>query len=281
MVKPRGLCYNNSWLKVKELVESGPSRENIMGRRQGGGTEVCMKTVLITGGNKGIGFACAKEFAKNGYHVILAGRDEGKLRDAQNRLNYENCVHVLWDVADISTAALAIQRADSLFGDIDVFVNNAGIVTQEDIDGVDFLEKTESAWDQTMNINLKGLFFSLQAEAKYMIGKGIRGHIVNLCSEMGFRAADNAYCISKWGVRGLTMGLARRLARDGIILNGIAPGETATEILRQKEGERVPINSPRGERAMPSEIAEAIFFLANSQNIIGEILVSDGGRRLH
>ena len=77
------------------------------------------------------------------------------------------------------------------------------------------------------------------------------------------------------------MGLAKRLSKEGIILNGVAPGETATEIFRRKEGEHFAINSPRGERAMPHEIAEAIYFMANSANIIGEILVSDGGRRLH
>ena len=114
-----------------------------------------------------------------------------------------------------------------------------------------------------------------------MIENKIEGHLVNVCSEMSFRDAYDAYCISKWGARGLTQGLAKRLAKDNIILNGIAPGETATEILRQEEGKPFKIDSPRGERAMPSEIAEAIYFLANSKNIIGKVLVSDGGRSLY
>ncbi len=240
-----------------------------------------MKTVLITGGNKGIGFACAKQFLDNGYHVMIAGRSKERLEDALSRLNSNKAAYVLWDVADISAAAPAISAAHAIFGDIDTFINNAGIVTDEDITGKDFLEKTEEAWDATMNTNLKGLFFAIQAQARYMIGQGIEGHIVNVCSEMSFRPAYNAYTSSKWGARGLTMGLAKRLAKDGIVLNGIAPGETATEIFRRPEGERKAINSPRGERAMPQEIAEAIYFLANSKNIIGEVLVSDGGRRLH
>ena len=131
-----------------------------------------------------------------------------------------------------------------------------------------------------MNVNLKGVYFAVQKEAKYMIDKGIAGNIVNVCSEMGFRPACDAYAVSKWGVRGLTEGLGKLLAKYSIVLNGIAPGETATEIIKQKEGEIKKIDSPRGVQASPLEIAEAIYFLGTNKNIIGEILISDGGRRL-
>ena len=239
-----------------------------------------MGTVLVTGANKGIGFASAKLFLNNGYNVILAGRSEERLIAAKERLN--NAVeYVVWDVSDIHQAPIALAQAHKYYGNIDTIVNNAGIVSDEDITGSDFLDKTEEAWDKTMNTNLKGLFFAIQAEAKYMIQHNISGHIVNVCSEVSYRVAYNAYRASKWGALGLTKGLGRRLARDHIILNGVAPGETATEIFRVEEGLPVKINSPRGERAMPSEIAEAIFFLANSKNIIGEVLISDGGRSLH
>lgn len=239
-----------------------------------------MKTVLITGANKGIGFATAKLFLNNGYHVILAGRNEQRLIEAKEKLS--NAVeYIVWDVSDIQQAAIALAHAHRYYGNIDTIVNNAGIVSTEDITGGDFLDKTEQAWDETMNINLKGLFFAIQAEAKYMIQNSISGHIVNVCSEMSYRAAYNAYTISKWGALGMTKGLGRRLAQEHIILNGVAPGETATEIFRTEEGIPVKINSPRGERAMPAEIAEAIYFLANSKNIIGQVLISDGGRSLH
>lgn len=239
-----------------------------------------MGTVLITGANKGIGFATAKLFLSNGYHVILAGRSEERLIAAKEKLN--NAVqYVVWDVSDIHQAPIALAKAHQYYGNIDTIVNNAGIVSDEDITRVDFLEKTEEAWDATMNTNLKGLFFAIQAEAKYMIQHNIAGHIVNVCSEMSYRAAYNAYTISKWGALGMTKGLAKRLAKYQIIMNGVAPGETATEIFRVEEGLPVNIKSPRGERAMPSEIAEAILFLAKSNNIIGEVLITDGGRSLH
>ena len=239
-----------------------------------------MRTVLITGANKGIGFATAKYFQDRGDKVILTGRNEERLRAAAMRLGGEP-QYAVWDVSDIHAAPSVLSELHERVGAIDVFVNNAGIVSDEDIGGTDFLTKTEAAWDITMNTNLKGLFFAIQAQARYMIEHNICGHIVNVCSEMSFRPAYNAYTASKWGALGLTKGLAKRLAPYGITLNGVAPGETATEILRQKEGEPYAINSPRGERAMPSEIAEAIYFVAGSKNMIGSVLLTDGGRSLN
>ena len=232
--------------------------------------------VLITGANKGIGFATAKLFQDKGYKVIITGRNDNKLVKAKEKLG-KNAEYVVWDISDVSSSEKAIEKAHSLFGNINVFVNNAGIVCSDDNGpkSVGFFEKTEEGWDDTMNVNLKGMFFALQAEAKYMRDLGIKGNIINVCSEMGFRPAPFAYGISKWGVRGMTMGIGKELAPLGIVVNGIA-----TEILHQREGDVKHISSPRGVQATPAEIAEAIYFLSKSRNIIGEVLVSDGGRRL-
>ena len=120
-----------------------------------------MRTVLITGANKGIGFATAKYFKEHGDRVVLAGRSEERLRAAVERLG--GCAdYALWDVSDIHAAPSVLRRVHERVGAIDVIVNNAGIVTDEDISGSDFLTKTEQAWDQTMNVNLKGLFFAIQ-----------------------------------------------------------------------------------------------------------------------
>ena len=236
---------------------------------------------LITGANKGIGFATAKMFIDKGYKVLISGRNEKKLSLAKEKLG-KNAEYILWDIADIRSARSVIKKAHSIFGSISVFVNNAGIVCSEDNgpDSVGFFDKTEVGWDETMNINLKGMYFAIQAEAEYMRDFKIKGNIVNICSEMGFRPAPIPYGISKWGVRGMTMGLVKELARYGIVLNALAPGETATEILHQEEGAVKEISSPRGIQATPDEIAESVYFLSQSRNIIGEVLVSDGGRRL-
>lgn len=237
--------------------------------------------VLITGGSKGIGLKTAELFYSCGYNVIISGRKEKKLSEAVKKLG-SRARYIVWDIADVKSAKNKISKAHTMFGKIDVFINNAGIVSSDDIGekSLSFFEKTEFGWDETMNINLKGMFFALQAEALYMKENEIKGNIVNVCSEMGFRPAPFAYGISKWGVRGMTMGVGKELARLGIVVNGIAPGETATEILHQKEDDIKKIESPRGVQASPEEIARDIYYLANSRNIIGEILVSDGGRRL-
>ena len=145
-----------------------------------------MRTVLITGANKGIGFATAKYFWERGDRVILTGRSEQRLRTAIERLG-ENAYYAVWDVTDIHAAQGVLRKVHERVGPIDVIVNNAGIVSDEDITQTHFLTKTEQAWDQTMNTNLKGLFFAMQAEAQYMIDHDIKGHIVNVCSEMSFR----------------------------------------------------------------------------------------------
>ena len=238
-----------------------------------------MKTALIIGGSKGIGFATAKKFLQNGYNVIITGRGEERLKKASAELG--NCPYLIWDIKDVSLAEEYVEKAAEFFGGVDVFVNNAGIVAAAQLDGQYFPNVTEETWDETININLKGVYFLLQAEAKYMKANSIKGHIVNVCSEMGFRAIHCPYGVSKWGVRGMTLGLAKILAHDGIVLNAVAPGETATEILRLEEGVATEMDCPRGIRAVPNEMANAIFFLATDDNMIGTILLSDGGRSLH
>lgn len=243
------------------------------------GVIIMKKTVLVIGGSKGIGFATAKKFMENDFNVIITGRNIERLKKASIALN--NCPYIIWDVKDVSKAEEYVATAHDCFGSIDVFVNNAGIVTDAQWNGEGFPNVSMSTWDDTMDVNLRGIYFLCQAEAKYMIKNAIKGHIVNVCSEMGFRAAPDAYGISKWGVRGMTLGIARSLATHKIVVNAVAPGETATEILRQKEDVITKMDSPRGIRAMPCEIANAIYFLATDDNMIGTILQTDGGRSLY
>ena len=110
---------------------------------------------LITGASKGIGFKTAELFRTNGYKVIITGRNEQKLIDAVGRLG-SNASYLVWDIADVKSAKTAIKKAHLLFGKINVFINNAGIVCDDDIGerAVGFFEKTEAGWDETMNINL-------------------------------------------------------------------------------------------------------------------------------
>lgn len=237
------------------------------------------RTVLVIGASKGIGFATAKIFLENNFNVIITGRDVERLKKASFELN--RCPYMKWDIKEVSRAGEFVENAHNFYGNIDVFINNAGIVTDAQWNGERFPDLSVSTWDETMDINLRGTYFLCQAEAKYMIANSISGHIVNVCSEMGFRAATDPYGISKWGVRGMTLGIARNLAKHKIVVNAVAPGETATEILRQKEGVETKMDSPRGVRSMPYEIGNAIYFLATDDNTIGTILQTDGGRSIY
>ena len=116
-----------------------------------------------------------------------------------------------------------------------------------------------------------------------MLDKNIRGYIVNVCSEMAFRPVWYPYGISKWGLRGLTEGLGRLMAPYGITVNGVAPGQTATDMMGNKPGDPLTEPSiPRGVMSTPEEIATLIHFLASdaARNIMGEIVISDGARHL-
>lgn len=240
-----------------------------------------MGTVLITGANKGIGFACAKKFLSCGYNVIVSGRNEERLKNAVCRLD-GRARYILWDISDTGCAYETVLKAEKLYGEIDTFVNNAGIVHAGQLGWSQkgFLHIDEKCFDETMAVNLKGTYFALQAQCRYMAEKGIKGHIVNLASEMSFSPSPDPYGISKWGVRAMTLGVAKEVAKYGITVNAVAPGETATEILRQKDGDVLSLECPRGRQAHPDEIAESIFFMANSENSIGSVLLSDGGRSL-
>jgi NAD(P)-dependent dehydrogenase (short-subunit alcohol dehydrogenase family) len=118
---------------------------------------------------------------------------------------------------------------------------------------------------------------------KYMVKNGIKGNILNIASSSSLRPAVSAYTISKWGIRGLTMGLARALAPHGITVNGIAPGQTATPMLKKEN--RDNINNPTcplGRWILPEEIANGAVFLVSDMGraVLGDIVYMTGGAAL-
>ncbi len=108
---------------------------------------------------------------------------------------------------------------------IDILVNNAGVNYKGMPDA------TEEEYDKVLDTNLKGVYFLSQMLGKYFVTNNIKGNILNIASASCIRPADSAYTVSKWGIRGLTLGLAKTLAKYGITVNGIAPGPTATPMM--------------------------------------------------
>lgn len=235
------------------------------------------KTALITGGSGGIGFAIAKVFLQQGCEVIIAGTNEEKLSDYCKKLVGGKADYMVIDVTDVDAMAekVSLVSNKSSSGKIDILVNSAGVVSHSD-----FFHMTEKEYDLIMDINAKGTYFMSQAVGKYMIEKKIKGHILNITSSSALRPAWTPYQMSKWAVRGLTLGLADVLLPYGIVVNAIAPGPVATPMLGIHEGDSIYNGDfPSMRYAMPEEIAQlAVFMVSDMGNlIVGDTFYMTGG----
>ena len=241
------------------------------------------KRVLITGGSSGIGLSIAKKCLQEGATVIITGRTENKLEQIKNEINNPLLKILEWDISQISQIEEKLQKAKLLLdGEIDILVNNAGIVN-----GITFPDVAEEIWDKIYATNSKGLFFLTQAVCGQWMKEKKRMHkkVINISSQGGFVGATYPYRMTKWDIAGLTQGLGIKLAPYGIIVNGIAPGLTATNavsyFLKQKENVYCPQN-PIERFALPEEIAElSVFLMSDAVNfIVGQTIVCDGGYSL-
>ncbi len=240
------------------------------------------RTAIITGGTSGIGKTIALTYLKAGANVIITGRTQNKIEDAINSLK-ENVQEdkfiygVPMDLTSVKSITSAFEQIKKLVGssNIDILVNNAGV------NGGGFLSCTEEEYDNVLNTNLKGPFFLTQAFTKYLIDNKIKGNILNIVSSSGIRPAYNSYTISKWGLRGFTEGIARMLAPYNIVVNGIAPGPTATP-MQGKHTDEDEITHPAnltGRMAISQEIADMALMLISDRcrTIIGDIVYMSGG----
>ncbi len=237
------------------------------------------RTALITGGTSGIGYAISKAFLQAGAKVIITGRNKEKVDKACYSLSQETGMNTIsgiqMDNTDVSSFQLKFESIIKMAGQIDILVNNAGIL------GGNINNSTEEEFDKVLQTNLKGVFFLSQLIGRYFKRNNIHGNIMNIASSSSLRPATSAYTISKWGIRGLTLGLARILAPYDIVVNGIAPGPTATPML-MRNGVRDDIvlrKSLAGRYATPEEVASmAVVLVSNmSRMVIGDIVYMTGG----
>lgn len=239
------------------------------------------KKALVLGGAGGIGQGIARQLTAEGAVVALAGRTAEKLRQAAEKI--PNCAgYVVWDVRRPEDAAGKIAEAAELLGGLDVVVNSTGVLTKNDLFD-DVFAITPEDWNYVMEINMRGVYFVCQAAARYMIDHSIRGHIVNIASEMAHVPNVNAYGPSKWGVRCITEGLGVALGHKGITVNGISPGPVSTSMLGVEDGSLVEsAEHPNGRWAFPDEIGKLAAFLASplGESIVGECVLCDGGHAI-
>ena len=232
------------------------------------------KIALITGGSGGIGMGIAKAFLNSGAKVIIAGTNQDKLNHCLSILwgggVGNSCSALILDVLDVKAMPAKVDEAAKLFPEnrIDILVNSAGVVSHSGFENM-----TLEEYDNIMNINARGSYFMSQAVSRFMIGRKIRGHILNVSSSSALRPAWTPYQMSKWAVRGMTLGLADSLLPHGIIVNAIAPGPVATPMLGKFEGDSIYHHAYPSKRfSMPQEIANLAVFMVSS---MGDLIVGD------
>lgn len=239
------------------------------------------KTVLITGGSRGIGKEVALTYAKNGYNVIVNYVSDKTDVDSLKKELEENKIESLLIKADVSNEKevenLVIKSIEK-FGQIDVLVNNAGI-TRDNL----LIRMNSEDFDKVLEINLKGTFLVTKAVTKYMMKKR-QGSIINLASVVGVvgNAGQSNYAASKAGIIGFTKSIAKELASRNIRANAIAPGFISTDmtsVLSDQVKENINSQIPLKRMGTAKEVAELVYFLGSekSEYITGQVINIDGG----
>ena len=247
------------------------------------------RTALVTGAGSGIGRAIALAFAAERAQVVVAGRRREPL-DETVRLIEDRGGKALAVTADVSAAAdtrALVEAAVEAFGSLDVAVNNAGVFRG----GGPLADLPEADWHTQLDINVSGVFLALQAQIRRMRTQPSGGAIVNVSSTFGPHATSPgaaAYSATKAAVTALSRGAALDHIREGVRINVVSPGATATPMsLRAGEteadrAERAQATLPLGRVSATEEVAAAVLYLASDDaaSVVGTDLVVDSGGSL-
>ncbi|SCJ02249.1 Bile acid 7-dehydroxylase 1/3 [uncultured Roseburia sp.] len=242
------------------------------------------KVAIVTGGTRGIGNAIVRKFLENGAAVVLFGSRKETVEKAVKALKETNpewsAEGMFPDLSDPQAVADAISAVKETYGKVDILVNNAGIAQSTSL-----YDYQPGEFDKIMDLNVKALFYTIQPAAKIMKEQG-GGCILNTSSMVSISGQPSGvgYPASKFAVNGLTLSLARELAKDNIRVNAVAPGVTRTDMVAALPDEMVKAvcaGIPLGRMAEPEDIANAFLFLASdmASYVTGEVLSVDGAAR--
>lgn len=242
------------------------------------------KVAIITGGSRGIGYATADAFLREGATVIITASSEANAAKAAARLKESHPDATVGGISpnlsSLEDVRSAFRQVEARYGAIDILVNNAGIS-----DSVPLLSYTEENFDKVMDLNVKGVFNATRAVVDSMAERG-KGVILNTSSMVSIYGQPSgvAYPTSKFAVNGLTVSLARELGPKGIRVNAVAPGITETDMMKRVPKEVIqPLIAqiPLRRLGQPEDIANAFVFLASEEAsyITGVVLSVDGMAR--
>ena len=244
--------------------------------------EFAGRVALVTGGSRGIGRACVELLAERGAAVAVNFRsNEALAREVVDQIvqSGRRAIAIQADVTDRTAVQQMIERIESELGPVDLLVNNAGI-----FHFVPHTETTLEIWNETLSVNLTGVFLVTWAVKQRMIERGF-GRIVNMSSISALRPRMNAiaYATAKAGLTGFTKSAAEALAPHGIRVNAVAPGLIETEILEGVPQETIDalVNAtPIRRIGQPEDIAEIVRFLLSDESrfMTGQTVVASGGR---
>ncbi len=250
--------------------------------------DVAGRSVVITGGGKGIGKVYAEEFAKAGARVVAADIDADAARDLAKSLSkagFEACGLGV-DIADEDSTKALMRAVSDRYGAIDVLINNASLMSA--LPRRTWLEIPVEEWDRVMAVNLRGMFLCCRAAFPAMKAQQ-RGKIVNISSSRVWDGTPNRlhYTTSKAGVIGFTRALAREVGEFGITVNAVTPGMTQSETQVATSSGNYLATRIAGraiERAQyPADLVGAVMFLSSAASdfMTGQTLNVDGGKSMH
>ena len=242
------------------------------------------KVAIITGGSRGIGYATADAFLREGAKVILTASSQESADKAVARLKEKHpgstVAGISPNLADLKSVRDAFVIATAQYGCVDILVNNAGVS-----ESTPFMEYTEETFDKVMDLNVKGVFNATRVAADCLTARG-SGVILSTSSMVSISGQPSgfAYPASKFAVNGLTVSLARELGPKGIRVNAVAPGITETDMMKAVPKEIIePMiqKIPLRRLGQPEDIANAFVFLASDEAsyITGVVLSVDGMAR--